>query len=454
MKKSVFKIVCAISLIAVTSASAEWRFAGYDTTEPPVYGKIYNEVLNGKYTSKQKVDPVNPDDVEWKFEGYELAYPHAGYERLYLEGNAQKAITRTTSQFPQWETRFRDYMWEVSGDHRIYQRQQTKINNSFWAWDFGKDAYDESLVFVPTTRFADVTVDYRDYGVANLDLNGNYVFDVNGVVYNDEKYTLYEDFGVMPEPFNVELDDFGNPTKQIVGNDKPFYEEYNPETDDWFCAAHLSELDATNQYAVADWDIAEMIDNMQSKFVTGPSYYGENGTKDVAAMYYDHLYSGWDWDDDVVVKNHDAKISWTEPEYEMAEPYFYYQYLIVNGVKMDGHNDTPRIYRYTWGKANPDVKWKFAFVESAYPYNIVEYKYIKGNDGKWVQAFDEDGNPEYRYPTGDFGRSYFKVTDTEIQYWVRTEDNGDYLLDSISRVDADFGDWYEGYVNAAGYVTQ
>ena len=439
MRKNILTIAVAVSLLAATAASAEWRFAGYDTTNPPEYGKIYNEVLNGKYTSKQKVDPVAQKDVEWKFEGYELAYPHAGYERLYLEGNAQKAITRTTSAFPQWETRFRDYMWEVSGDHKIYQRQQTKINNKYWAWDFGKDAYDESYVFVPTTRYAAVTVDYRNYGFANLDTDGNYVFDVNGNIYNEEKYELYADFEVMPEAFNVILDEYGNPTKEIKAGD-------------FFHSDNLSLLDATNQFAVADWEIAEQIDNMQSKFVTGPSYYGENPTKDVAAMYYQNLGSEWTWDSDTVVKNHKATISWTTPEYEMTEPYYYYQYLVVNGVKMDGHNDTPRIYRYTGGKANPQTQWKYAFVEADYPYNIVEYKYIIGNDGKWHQAFDENGEAVYRYPTGDFGRSYFKVTDTEIQYWVK-DAKGDYMLDSINRANADFGNWYEGYVNAAGYVT-
>lgn len=137
--------------------------------------------------------------------------------------------------------------------------------------------------------------------------------------------------------------------------------------------------------------------------------------------------------------------------YEMDEPYCYYQYLIVNGVATDGHNDTPRIFRYTGGKATPEVQWRYAFVEADYPYNIVEYKYIRGNDGKMVQAFDASGCPVYRYPTGEHGNTYFKVTDTEVQCWIRDK-KGDYMIDSISRTDADFGDWYAGYVNAAGYV--
>ncbi|MDD6734985.1 MAG: hypothetical protein PUE13_01580 [Clostridiales bacterium] len=438
--KKITALCCAITALTCASASAQWQFAGYDTTNPPEYGKIFNEVIDGKYTSKQKIEKLEPEAAEWKFEGYELQYPHAGYERLYLEGNIQRGITRTTSQFPQWETKFRDFMWEVSGEHRIFQRQQTKINNKYWEWDFGGNAYDESLVFVPTTRYATVTDSFEDYGIANLDMDGNYVFDINGNIYNEEKYTLYSDFNVMPRAFNVKLDEEGNPTKEIVEGD-------------FFDSANLSVLDENNQFAVTDWDIAQYIELMKSKFVTGPSYYGENGTKDVAAMYFANKDYGWNWDWDTVINTREAQIDWTKPVYEMAEPYNYYQYLIVNGLVMDGRNDTPRIYRFTGGKATPDVEWKYAFVEADYPYNIVEYKFIRGNDGKMVQAYDENGVPEHRYPSGEFGNSYFKVTDTEVQYWIR-DTKGDRMVDSISRTDSDFGNWYEGYINAAGYVTE
>ncbi len=85
--KRISAFVMAVAKLT-TAASAEWQFAGYDTTNPTAYGKIYNEIIAGKYTSKQKVDTVKEEDVSWKFEGYELSYPHIGYERLYLEGNA------------------------------------------------------------------------------------------------------------------------------------------------------------------------------------------------------------------------------------------------------------------------------------------------------------------------------------------------------------------------------
>ena len=436
--KKVLAIICALTAMTTAVASAEWQFAGYDTTTPPYYGKIYNEVIDGHYTSNQKREPVAEKNVEWKFEGYELQWPHVGYERLYLEGNAQNAVTRTTNRFPQWETRFRDYMWEVCGDHVIYQRQQTKINNAYWAWDFGKDAYDESFVFVPTTRTADVVDEFRSYGIANLDNNGKYVYDVTGKVYNKEKYTVYQAFGVMPAPFDVYLDEEGKPTKEIkAGN--------------YLHADNLSARDINGQFIVSDADIAKYIDLPKSKFAIGPSYYGESGTKDVAAMYYANRNEGWFWDADTVKFTDEAVIGWTAPLYEMEEPYYYYQYLIVNGIVMDGRADTPRIYRYTGGKATPDVEWRYAFVEAAYPFNVVEFKYIRDNNGKMVQAFEND-EPIYRYPSGEFGNSYFKITDTEIQYWVK-DATGDYMVDSINRADANYGDYYAGYTSAAGFTS-
>lgn len=438
MKKTAAFICAAVAVTSIT-VSASWEFSGYDTTNPDSYGKIYNEVIGGKYTSKSKIDPLPAEKVEWKFEGYELQYPHAGYERLYLEGNAQASITRTTSAFPQWQTRFKDFVWEVAGEHRIFQRQQTMINNKYWAWDFGKDAYEDSLVLVPTTRCATVTDSFRDYGIGNLDIYGNYVYDVKGNVYNEEKYTLYNDFSAMPKAFNVALDEEGNPTKEIAYGD-------------FLHSENLSKLDINNQYAVTDAMIAEYIDIVSSKFVTGPSYYGENPTKDVASMYYNNRESGWNWDADTVRIEHSANITWTNPIYEMSEPYNYYQYLVVNGLVMDGHNDTPRIWRYTGGKATPDVEWKYAFVEADYPFNVVEFKYIRGNDGKMILAYDEDGLPVYRYPTGEFGNGYIKVTDTEIQFRVK-DDKGDYLVESINRTDADFGGGYEGYTPMGGYIS-
>lgn len=446
-------LLSAVAVFSSITASASWEFAGYDTTNPPEYGKIYNEVIDGKYTSKTKIDTLTEKDVSWKFEGYELNYPHAGYERLYLEGNAQKNITRTTNLFPQWQTRFKDFMWDISkdenGGHLIYQRQQTLINNKTWAWDFGRNADEDVAVFVPTTRYANVTEEFKNYGIANLDLNGNYIFDKAGNAHNLEKTAVYNQFG-MPDAFPVKLDEFGNPTKEI--EEGSFLHSYN-----------LSLLDENGHFVYSDADIAWKLTYdlnmplMQSLYLTGPAYHNEGTVKDLASIYVQH--PEWNWNNAdgsriQVLRAALPEISWTNAVYENAEPYLYYQYLIVNGVVMDGHNDTPKIWRYTGGKATPYVEWRYAFPEEEYPFNVVEQKYIRSNDGKMIPGLDANDEYCFRIPTGKNGNEFIKVTDTEIQFYIRDE-KGDHLVGTktINRVNADFGGGYAGYVSASNYVT-
>ncbi len=463
--RKMIALVCAAASVSTVTASAAWEFAGYDTTNPPQYMKIYNEVIDGNYTCKTKEEPVAPWDVQWVLEGYELAYPHAGYERLYLEGNAQKAITRTVSLFPQWDVRFRDFMWEVAGDHQIYQRQQTKINNTYWAWDFGRNAAEESLVFVPTTRTAKVEETFRTYAIGNLDEEGNLVYSIeDGIlsIYDDEVYTTASDYNALPAEFDVYYDEFGYPTSKLKVNDPSISEEARQAMANY-------DISADNLYDKTDYEVAQIMKNYiaVSKVVTGPSYYGESGTKDVAPMYYANRNAGWAWDYDTVrgaeieylwsdglydyYTEDEVKIEWSKPLYEMAEPYLYYEYLIVNGVAMDGSKGTPEIWRYTGGKAIPDVEWRYAFTEADWPHRIVEFKYIRDNDGDMVLAFDRDGVVEFRYPTGDFGSCYIKVTDTMVQCWVKS-DVGEELLYEVPRAGFDFGSGFAGYVNAAGYI--
>ena len=58
--------LCSVVAFSTLSVSAEWVDAGYDTTTPPSYYKIQNEVLYGKFTSNVKKVPVKSEDVVWK----------------------------------------------------------------------------------------------------------------------------------------------------------------------------------------------------------------------------------------------------------------------------------------------------------------------------------------------------------------------------------------------------
>lgn len=417
-KKVVAIVTSAVLALGAISASAAWVSAGYDTTDLNNIGKIYNEIVDGNYTSKIKVEPVAAEDIKWVTEGYELEYPHAGYDRLYLEGNAQK-ITRYNNLFPQWETRLVDCFWEIGGNHRIYQRQQTKIPGLGWRWDYSSDPALEAMIFVPTTRTQAVDVDYRPYGIGRFDLKGNLV--------SDEIMAMYDAFGVYATDYDVI-----EGTKEIAPGS-------------FFHNANLSALDETGHFVVSDAEIALEAGLISSKFLTGPDY-GNGGsiTKDAAAEYLAHPY--WQWAGEEVVKAAVADIDWTAPMFEVEEPYNMYQYLIINGLVFDGSNDLPRIFRYTGGKATPTVEWKFAFPEAAYPYSIVEAKYINGK-----LALDEDGNAFYRIPTGQFANSYVKTTDTEIQIWL-DDGHGDQMIAAIDRTHDTLGS-YAGYTNAADWAS-
>lgn len=425
--KKVAIISSAIMAFSAVSASAAWQFAGYDTCDIDngnVY-KIYNEIIDGNYTSKSKRVEVPESEIVWKAEGFEFEYPHAGYDRLYIEGNRQ-LITRYNNLFPQWETRFVDYFWEIArgedGGHDIYQRQQTKIPGFGWAWDYGSNEEIDRALLTPTTRNENVKYSYKVYGVGPFDLNGNFV--------SDEVMDMYKKFGVDGD-FDVYDTE---PNSKELKETSPLHN------------SKLSEIDEfTGEYVMSDDDIAELVSSIQTKFVTGKSLRGDNPTKDVAAEYLKHG-DAWEWDADTV-RCGGGKISWTDVTYEMDEPYLMYQYLIVNGVVFDGSNDTPRIFRRTGGKATPNVEWKYAFAEAEYPYSVVEFKYI---DGKL--AVDKNGYPVYRYPTGEFANYYCKVTPTEIQVWLK-DDVADMLVASVSRTDHDLGG-FSSYVPTARKIVR
>lgn len=429
-KRIIALVVTAVMALSSVSVFAEWNFAGYDTTDLTNIGKIYNEVIDGNYTSKVKVEPLPASAIEWKAEGYELSYPHAGYERLYLEGNAQ-LVTRYNNMFPQWETRFADCYWEIGGNHKIWQRQQTNVPGYGWLWDYGKDADTDAKLYVPTTRNeANVKYSFENYGVGPYDLKGNLV--------GSDVLAMYARFGLegVTEIFN-------NPI-------------FAPES--------LSAIDRnTGKFVVTDEMLANYVGSIQAKIKTGPAYPVGTVTKNAADEYLIHGENWTAWHDDTV-KWGGGMVTWTKPQFEAKEPYLYYQYLVVNGLVFDGRGDTPVIWRYTGGKATPKVEWKYAFSEAAAPgalldyiddrfagsdssapWNVIEFKYI---DGKI--ALDENGYPIYRVPTGEYANIYVKVTPTEIQYWLK-DDVKDVMLCSINRTSTTGS--YIGYAPGAVLVS-
>ena len=399
--------LCTILTIGAVSVSAKWVEAGYDTTTPGNYGKIYNEVLNGKSTSNHKIIPVDANDIVWRSEGFELAYPHAGYDRLYLEGKWQN-IAKYNNTYAQWQTRTKDYMWETAYPYAIYQRQQTNIPGVGWTWDYYPQ--NEAKVFTPTNRYARVSADFKNFGVADLRYDGSKI--------GADVKILYAKF---------------------IGNIVPL------EKRSMFSIDKLSQRDpSTNEYVISDDQIAANIEIITSEYLTGPAL-AEPATKNVAQEFLDNIPNNWNWDSDVVRIEYNGKISWTDEQFEDAEPYKYYQFLVVNGLVLDGRNETPRIVRLTGGKATPNVTWKYAFAEAEYPYSIVEQKFVNGE-----AIYDANGNPIYRIPTGEFANSTIKVTSTDVEIWLKDARGGSYLVKSIPRYTGVVGSNPNG--NAPGIV--
>lgn len=423
MKGLFTKLVAGVSAVAVVTCACipamaqsemdNMVFAGYDTTNVYTPNKIYNEVIGGHYTSKQVLVPVEP---EWRAEGYEGVYPYAGYSRMYLEGNRQD-ITAYNQLFPQWETRFQDYFWEIKAPYRIWERQQTKVNNKTWKWDFGNEYFGipDSCVKNRTNRYATlVKTEMKDYGFGR--------YNMCGEPLTVEELKMYSDFYMTQDYSKYYMSDAVTIWNNLVEG------LLSPES--------LSATDENNRYVVTDEQIAAAIPVVQSKYITAKFNKKDNeglATKSVAAEYLEHMNDGWDWDYDTsfeIVNN--AKISWTKPYYELAEPYRYYQFLVVNGVVMDGMDGKDYIYRYTGGNASPKVEWKVCQFdhprdaqgnEITNIYMVVEQKYVDG-----VPGLDLNGNYIYRYPTGEYGNTYFKKVGDIIEYRVVDRNGNDYLL--------------------------
>ena len=459
-RKIVFGVL-AISMLLSSMASAHTEmdnmvFAGYDTTNPYAPSKIYNEIIDGKYTNKQVLIPI---EGFWKFAGYESAYPHAGYDVLYLEGNAQKNIVRYNSLFPQWETRRSDYEWELKRPHYVWERQQTKINNKKWEWDFGSDDPRGNSKFdIPDSALKTKTIKTAVNVSYSMENYGFGAFNNQGAYLSSSERDMYAKFfvGSAINQWNVLTAASGSVAAASARklSDSELISAINSGalyTYPLLSVARLSAVDSNGRYLVSDDDIKASIPVVKSEYITAQLNKAGNGkqTKNVAAEYLAHNAEWKDWDFDKSFKiDYDASISWTKPAFESAEPYNQYQYLIINGVVLNGENGKAKILRYTNGIASPKVEWKFAFFQEkkdeAGVYEVVEQKFLNGSP-----AHDVNGALVYRIPAGKFGKTYFVTTGSTVQYWVKDEEGHKTLLKETDKYAGNIGGYVEGYDTAS-----
>ena len=319
-------------------------------------------------------------------------------------------------------------MWELKAPYYIWERQQTKVNNKTWQWDFGNPSFNipDEAVKTKTNREAVVLdTNWQNYGFGKYANSG-------AELTNDEK-DMYSYFGVDA------------------------VQEWEDLKAWHLSPAALSMRDEnTNLYCYSDAYIASLIPVVKSKYMTAKFNVEDNKgleTKSFAEEYLAHMNDNWAWDADALVVKYDAVIDWTAPTYEMAEPYNMYQFLIVNGVVLDGTNGKDRIYRYTGGKASPKITWEFAFFQNAYDengnfidgvYEVVERKYVDG-----VAAVDEYNNPIYRVPTGEYGNTYFKLNGNIIEYWVVDAAGHQTLLSQVDNWIGSLGGLIDAYANGS-----
>lgn len=443
-------------------------FSGYDLSDWKNPMKIYKEEINGVSTAKEIRLPVAADQITWIPDGYESVYPYAGYSRMYLEGVAQD-IVQYDSRFPQWKTQKKDYMWEFEYPYTVYQRQQTKVNDATWVWDFGNANFfiPDSVLLTKTTRDAHVVnVSYETIGFAKYDNNGKLVSAnvlPGNLVSAQEMYKFFDaeyvkEIAVTPDASVVRLQ------KNVCDLYDFTFGQWDYLVKEVLTDARLSERNPlTGAYVLSDADLQKLIPVVKVKNVTAQFTADSTdglGTKNAAVEFLKNAYN-WTWatpygvgiyvtkdtpkvdmwgdliyvDPDFKV-DYDATISWTAPTYELAEPYAMYQYLVINGIVFDGKDANgvpyaaePVIVRHTGGYAVPEISWRFAFYQypvnadgtiSLTEYEAVEQRYVNG-----VPEVDRNGNYVYRVVVDNNDRIYRNVNNGAFVDWNASVINGD-----------------------------
>jgi hypothetical protein len=235
---------------------------------------------------------------------------------------------------------------------------------------------------------------------------------------------------------------------------KDLYERMGKEVSDFpfdgdtalSSSVSLNDTDENGNYIWDNESIASFITTYRSEFLTGPNYM-TGGNKLVDSLtYYDELTdvtSSWynpaanlDWFNPHLIMESDrpSNIEWSGVCYEKDFPYNYYQYLIVDGVVLDGSYVAPnvylpRVFRYTGGQASPKVEWKYSFAEAAPPHKIYCEKFLDGKATGVLGFFEQRA--------GRFGIVVYGETKGELDYKLKSVYGvQDYELDDVE---------YKGY---------
>lgn len=233
---------------------------------------------------------------------------------------------------------------------------------------------------------------------------------------------------------------------------------------------NLLAAEGTNRYFLTDDVIAELIPTIKAKKVTASFTNNPERITKIAVeeyiksetagidfakkpvTYYTALTDNkttWDWSNvDALDVKYGAKIDWTTPNFEAAVPHKYYQYMIVDGIVLNGADKKPLVWRYTGSNANPVVEWKlepmsnWIVVEEGNEaantlglYATVERMYVNGAKTIYtrVPAVEFNANTVANWhignPAKEYAYSYFKsVEDGKYTDYYITDNNGVNIL--------------------------
>ncbi len=163
---------------------------------------------------------------------------------------------------------------------------------------------------------------------------------------------------------------------------------------------------------------------------------------DTAWEWFKYNFNTTDHVDEVLTVVTGADVAWTTPNFEAAPPHRYYQYMILDGVVLDGSNNKPLVWRYTGANADPKVEWKLDSFTTVVPndvnantlglYAAVERLYVNGIKTEYTRlpaiVFNVNTIADWTIHNEaklDYAYAYFKSVDggKYTDYYI-TDNNG------------------------------
>ncbi|MBQ4109589.1 MAG: hypothetical protein IJC74_01780 [Clostridia bacterium] len=301
--------------VVAGAASTTWVFDAYDLNHPQ-YLKVEKQLDEKGYPTGLWRYAGMPNSIEWKHAFYEAAYPHYEYEMLYLDGKLQSAAgARPTGAVAKSVQEVRPLYWEAYAPYAIYGQTYTSIPGIL-AWT----PVSLNVIAPAYMGNADVKKDWVDYG-----------FSAYRTVY-----------GAFVDTYDFLTQEVGAGKFQFAKNYNEMVNSYN--------AIKALDLTGTGLDAwPAGTDFTALVPALVQEELVGPKYEGGKvvGSKAVRAL--DEMMvatgKGANYNPALVSSEVDyVPVSWQYGSYEEEVHHSIYEYLVIDGVVMDGGDCLELVY--------------------------------------------------------------------------------------------------------------